>query len=298
MRGYPKMSIEVTRFEDDLLGLREFAERLDKYIPVEQGYVPGSLVIALSSKFGSGKSTFLRMWSDSIQRKAHEMEKPPFLVQLNAWESDYFGDPLYALVSALVRALEREKEGETAKMLAEAAKSAGWLAAAVGEQVASKYTGINLAAAWNSVKNRKFKQKAESAISPDAFSTYQRREEAMAALKSAIESCLLKNGKSIYFFVDELDRCRPDYAISYLETIKHVFDIKGAVFILAADRDQLKNSAKAAFGDDLDFEEYLRKFIHREVALPEISYVGYFDLIQRYTSYYLEGGNSRHCYVD
>ncbi|GAI99518.1 unnamed protein product, partial [marine sediment metagenome] len=27
---------------------------------------------------------------------------------------------------------------------------------------------------------------------------------------------------NILIFVDEIDRCRPDYAISYLETIKHV----------------------------------------------------------------------------
>jgi predicted KAP-like P-loop ATPase len=43
----------------------------------------------------------------------------------------------------------------------------------------------------------------------------------------------------ILFLVDELDRCRSDYAISYLQTIKHIFDIKAAVFLLAADRKHL-----------------------------------------------------------
>lgn len=98
--------------------------------------------------------------------------------------------------------------------------------------------------------------------------------------------------------VDELDRCRPDYAISYLETIKHIFDVKGAVFLLAADRRQLENSAKTAFGLDLDFEEYYRKFIHREITLPAISDSGYEKLASKYVRYYLEGGGARNCYMD
>jgi hypothetical protein len=93
-------------------------------------------------------------------------------------------------------------------------------------------------------------------------------------------------------------RCRPDYAITYLETIKHIFDIKGAVFILAADRQQLENSAKTAFGLELDFEEYYRKFVHREVTLPPISNSGYRRLADKYVSYYLEREGSRVCFMD
>jgi tRNA A37 threonylcarbamoyladenosine biosynthesis protein TsaE len=55
--------MDVSTFDDDLLGLSEFARRLEKFIEAEHHFVQGSLVLALSSKFGSGKTTFLRMWN-------------------------------------------------------------------------------------------------------------------------------------------------------------------------------------------------------------------------------------------
>jgi hypothetical protein len=67
--------------------------------------------------------------------------------------------------------------------------------------------------------------------------------------------------------IDELDRCNPNYAIEFLETIKHFFDIKGLIFALGVDKKQLASSAKALFGQDLDFDEYYRKFAHRNITL-------------------------------
>jgi len=119
----------------------------------------------------------------------------------------------------------------------------------------------------------------------------------MNSLKVAISEFVEGSKSGVWFLVDELDRCRPDYAISYLETIKHIFDVKGAVFLLAADRQQLENSAKTAFGPDLDFEEYYRKFIHREIKLPSLSDYGYKKLALKYASYYLEGEGTRICFM-
>lgn len=119
----------------------------------------------------------------------------------------------------------------------------------------------------------------------------------MLSLKTAIRDFVESTEPKVLFLVDELDRCRPDYAIFYLETIKHIFDIKGAVFLLAADRQQLENSAKAAFGADLDFDEYYRKFIHREISLPEISDDKYRLLASKYVRFYLEGNGHRKCFM-
>ncbi len=138
----------------------------------------------------------------------------------------------------------------------------------------------------------------QNEFKPDTFSVYEDRQKAMKSLKKAIQEFVEGSERKILFLVDELDRCRPDYAISYLETIKHIFDVKGAVFILAADRKQLENSAKKAFGADLDFEEYYRKFIHREVSLPKISEGNYAKLCRKYVDYYLERDGSRICFME
>ena len=88
-------------------------------------------------------------------------------------------------------------------------------------------------------------------------------------------------------FVDELDRCRPDYAISYLETIKHVFNVKGMIFVLAIDYDQLSNSARALFGSQLDSGGYFSKFYHRLFNL-EAEAETFTGLVEPYFNRYLE----------
>lgn len=286
--------MEVTKFNEDLLELRGFAERLEKFIAVEHDYVEGSLVIALSAKFGSGKTSFLRMWGESLSKP--EQEEKPLMVTLNAWESDYFGDPLFAIISALSESLERE--GKSSDKLLAAAKDFGWFATAIGGQIVKKVTGVDALAAGKVSEERKGKREDRLKTLPDTFSIYEGRRNAMDALKSTIQEYVESKSPKVMFLVDELDRCRPDYAISYLETIKHIFNIKGAVFLIAADRQQLANSAKAAFGKDLDFEEYYRKFIHREVSLPEIPTEGYLRLVSSYVNYYLEREGKRFCLME
>lgn len=69
--------------------------------------------------------------------------------------------------------------------------------------------------------------------------------------------------------VDELDRCRPTYAVELLEIVKHLFNVPGIVFVLGVDRGQLASSAAKVFGTGVDADGYLRRFIDLECALPE-----------------------------
>lgn len=287
--------MNIPTFKDDLLELKDFSRRLERFIDIERDYVDGSLVVGLSSKFGSGKSTFLQMWMSSLENP--ETEKASSLViLLNAWESDYYGDPLFAIISGLIDGVK--KEGKPADKLISAAKDFGWFAAAIGGQVAKKVSGIDAAAAGKLATTKKGEREDKAQLMPDAFSFYESRKNAMAALKAAIQELINEQESRVLFLVDELDRCRPDYAISYLETIKHIFDVKGAVFLLASDRKQLENSARTAFGAKLDFEEYYRKFVHREVTLPDISDGGYNKLASTYVNFYLEGEGARHCFMN
>ena len=80
MQDGTKTAMDIETFEDDLLGLKEFSEKLGKFIKTEHRYVEGSLVIALSSKYGSGKSAFLRMWKSSLKGE----DGSPLVISLNA----------------------------------------------------------------------------------------------------------------------------------------------------------------------------------------------------------------------
>ena len=72
------------------------------------------------------------------------------------------------------------------------------------------------------------------------------------------------------FFIDELDRCNPAYAVKVLERVKHLFDIPNIIFVLAVNKQQLGCAIQGYFGSSqMDADEYLRRFIDIEYTLPE-----------------------------
>ena len=288
--------MNVNHFSEDLIGLKKFATELEDFIKVEKRFVEGSLVISLNAPFGSGKTTFLKMWKNEIKNQSPK-DSRPIVVDLNAWESDYYGDPLFAIISGIIESIDKEgkipKECERLKNLISAAKTVGRTFVTLGNQLVANTTGIN---ALEAVESTKKKQKKDFA--PDPFTTYEERKQAMSHLKKCIRDFVNGHQPFVLFLVDELDRCRPDYAISYLETVKHLFDCQGAVFLIAADRHQLKCSAKSAFGEDLNFDEYYRKFIHREATLPAMSDQSCRMITKEYVETYFTNNGERSCRIN
>jgi hypothetical protein len=79
--------------------------------------------------------------------------------------------------------------------------------------------------------------------------------------------------KPLVFFIDELDRCRPEYTIQFLKKIKHYFDVEGIIIVISADMDQLGFSVKTVFGQNMKERGYLRKFFDLEFSLPSDNHV-------------------------
>ena len=77
------------------------------------------------------------------------------------------------------------------------------------------------------------------------------------------------NNKPLVIAIDELDRCRPSYAVELLEIAKHFFSVDGIVFVLAIDKSQLTHAIKALYGNEFDSIGYLRRFIDLDFQLPE-----------------------------
>ena len=74
--------------------------------------------------------------------------------------------------------------------------------------------------------------------------------------------------RPLVVFIDELDRCRPTYAIELLEVAKHLFAVDGVVFVLGVNRSELAKSVKAVYGDAFDAEGYLHRFFDVDIRLP------------------------------
>lgn len=78
-----------------------------------------------------------------------------------------------------------------------------------------------------------------------------------------------KESGPLVVLVDEIDRCRPDFAVNYLECIKHFFNVPNVVFIVATDREQLGHSLRTLYGASMDVDGYLRRFVNLEFNLPK-----------------------------
>jgi len=161
--------MEISTFEEDLLGLESFANKLEEFINVEHRYVSDSLVISLNAKFGSGKSTFLKMWKNRLE-SISEPETKLQVVEVNAWNDDYCGDPLVSLICALIEAFQ--KNDKDAAPLIEAAKDIGWILTGIGNQVVNKFTGVNIVAAGELAEKKKSDRVGELDVSTSFFSVY------------------------------------------------------------------------------------------------------------------------------
>jgi hypothetical protein len=273
-------------FDQDKLGFKPFAEKLEKFLMVAHDFIEGSLVVSLNAPFGSGKSTFLSMWKADLDA---DQAPRPKAIMLNAWESDYCGDPLLSVLGGLIGSCGPD-DAIQVKALREACKDVASFATGLVNNVVAKWSGIDALAAGKFAEEKK---KARRSPKPDSLANYEHRTEALKRLKVALRKVFGGQCPKAFVFVDELDRCRPDYAISYLETIKHVFDVHGLVFVLAVDLGQLESSAKALFGQGLNFQEYFRKFVQRQFALPPPSKEGFYALADHYTRTYIVKAGQR-----
>ena len=85
--------------------------------------------------------------------------------------------------------------------------------------------------------------------------------------------------------VDELDRCLPTYTIKVLERLHHIFDgIDNVVIIIAMDKMQIKKALEKIYGDDLDIDRYLRKFISFDLYLDTGKATNFIKKYEKYIS--------------
>lgn len=91
------------------------------------------------------------------------------------------------------------------------------------------------------------------------FSEYKEFKDAISDFKESLEG-IVSNQRKIVIIIDELDRCKPTFAVQLLEIVKHLFDIKGITFIFMLDIQQLSYLIKTIYGQEMDAAGYLCRF--------------------------------------
>ena len=265
-------------FKNDALGRRDLEPPLMQFVT----QASGSFVLALDASWGSGKTTFLEMWKVKLSQAGHAC------LYLNAWQNDFAQDPLIAIIGELTKAIEdfANQSGETGIDLKKQMEKTRQVAQSLLKRLLP--VGIKIAThGLLDIKEAAIEKAIADATSSggeDLIKNYEKGKseikefrKALADLASQVAS--LNLSAKVVIIIDELDRCRPTYAIELLERVKHLFDASGVVFILGIDRSQLNHSIRSLYGSEFDSTGYLRRFIDLDYCLPEPKIGNYCDYL-------------------
>ena len=234
-------------WSDDVLGRSEIAAQLTNLVRNQST----PLAISIHGHWGTGKTFLLQRWQADLEAQGFKA------IYFNAWEDDFCDDPLLAILGQLT---EHFKEGKLKALASTIAKNAipllrqntlGLLTTTIGLTPTPKQDGQ----------------------SPrDLFNEYRKQRATKDRLKDGLKAMSAKIAQDtehpLIFIIDELDRCRPTFAIELLERVKHIFAVPNLVFMFGINRDELCKSLQSIYGD-IDTDIYLRRFFDMEFTLPE-----------------------------
>jgi hypothetical protein len=250
--------------------------------------------VLLDAPWGTGKTTFVKMWLGELAKAGIPT------IYFDAFTNDYHDDAFLTVAGEVVARAEELKPRRTkalqkfkdsaigvAKALGRASVRIGLRTASAGlltgDEVmegvkiaadGAKAVGDETAKAVDELlKERLESHNADRQVFDQFKSALGELASALSAPKGDGKSTAGKDGGAkdrappLVFVIDELDRCRPSFALELLEKIKHFFTVPGVIFVLVSSLSQLETAARFAYGD-IDARSYLEKFYHLRILLP------------------------------
>ena len=269
----PKAIVDKNEpFKEALFGREDFAKSLTGLLRNAEE----SLVIFVHAPWGEGKTTFAEMWRAYLESQKLDV------IYFDAYAADYFDDPFVSFSGEILELVDKrlaEATGQPArrefkKTAIEVGKRLAGLAAKIGIRAATmgavdathvaelKEIGSEVASSVSEIGAEIIEKKIEN---------YSAEKDSLVAFKKSLAKLAKlfrdEHGFPLTIIVDELDRCRPDFALNLLERIKHLFDVEGVAFVLLVNRDQIESYIRTVYGD-VDSRAYLLKFGNLFVDLP------------------------------
>ena len=275
---------------DDKIGRGKYAQNLMDVIlncdKINRNNDNESYVIGIDAPWGTGKTQFVSMMKNYLEGKWKKdgipdidkasrntgAEIPTDLPRINtiyydAWKNDFWGNAFEPFFDCVMQSecLEEFKKKEKFINFFLASRDvvsslfSSWLERYLGGDIAMLLKDIK----ENGIDSAKERENSVEKIFPE----YKAFRNSIKILRTSLEEILSEKGK-IVIIVDELDRCRPSFAVHTLEIVKHLFNVKGLVFIFSLDIGQLSHSVKTIYGDDFDAIGYLERFFNYMTLLP------------------------------
>lgn len=218
-------------------------------------------IISLDGNWGSGKTVFLKELEylinnghdskfKNIEKETIDRLKEQYMVfYFNAWENDSNNNAILSLIYSLVKGTnleeEKDKYGATARLVNTVLKF--------------------ISAGAVDIKNDIFGPQWEKRTVVEPVKAV---EEIKEKFKDFITELLIENKNKIIVIIDEIDRCKPTFAVNLLENIKHFYDDDRIVFIIGTNNKALSACISKVYGDKYDGDLYLDKFFDYNLELP------------------------------
>lgn len=248
----------------------------------------GSFVLNLNAPWGYGKTFFL----ENLKTDLGKADKPHPVLYFDAWKNDYSKSPLLGFISEMEQSLKSyeadiPKGKELISNFLSSSKKLLTVMAGIGMNVLVKtVSGIGVEELKEKFTHsldidtddiaKPLGDKSEVLLDKIVQKSLDEHQQVkllidnFRATLEAITKSLKATGKyslPMYILVDELDRCRPTYAIELLENIKHIFNSNGVFFIVATNKNELAHSINAVYGSSFDSLNYLRRFFTQEYTI-------------------------------
>lgn len=231
-------------------------------------------VFALDGKWGYGKTYILERLEKELEVLQNEETQDDrfYVFHYNCWQYDYYEEPVVAIVSAMLDKYGGKSEKEKAQKVIKE----------IAGQIVKNKIGIDLVETHDNISKKE-----------------QFQFDEMFGFKTTLDYtrnkiCELTKDKTVLLVVDELDRCMPEYAIKVLERLHHMFEgLDNVIVLLAIDSTQLEHSVKEIYGEQVDTERYLRKFIAFRIKLDSGKVQN--QILNNYGYYFYDFENLAEC---
>ncbi len=192
---------------------------------------------------------------------------------IDAFAEDHGDDPLLMLLGNIARFIkDKEGNGDSSERYQKWKNASIAVAKSCFKIGAKAAIGLLLKQNADSIGDeisdaiKKSAEEGVDAIVNDFLQQYEESNSNIETLKSILAE--LARDERMIIVVDELDRCRPDFSITLLEKIKHVFEVPNVSFLLVANMSQLSAAISHVYGNGSDISRYVDKFIKIVVSLP------------------------------
>ncbi|KAB0654152.1 P-loop ATPase [Acinetobacter bohemicus] len=272
-------------WQGDLWDHRRLGEQLTNYVDRLQC----GAVLALDARWGEGKTWFVRHWQRHLENEDHNV------VYLDTFANDYLDDPFLVVTSEITNILSKDKKtkGKVKKLIDLSASVGSALLPSLPKValtlglhlIGAGFFNCVLQQGYENAKDEidKLSDEASDRIKEsiqEKIACHEAEKKTLSEFKKHLAETVVRLDKPLVFIIDELDHCRPDFAIRLIERIKHFFDIPKIVFILVMNKPQLIQSVHSLYGYSVETNgDYFEKFIDFTIKFPQLGKTNNYEML-------------------